>query len=78
MLMTLWAGGENMKRELLVCTSCRRAVFVDSVTNNVPRWTGEVSDLRNKRKRIKGRDDPNVFKREHLRHEMIEVELAQN
>jgi len=65
-----------MNRELLVCCSCKSAIFVDSVANKAPRWTGEFGDPPNKRKRIDGQDDLRVFKREHLRHEMIEVELA--
>jgi len=65
-----------MDRELLVCTRCKSAIFVDSVANRAPKWTGEVGDPPRKRKRLDGQDDLRVFKREHLRHEMIEVELA--
>jgi len=65
-----------MNRELLVCTSCKRAIFVDSVANRAPKWTWEVGDPPSKRNRIDGQDDLRVFKREHLRHEMIEVESA--
>ena len=65
-----------MSRELLVCTICKNAIFIDSVANKTPRWTGEVGDPPSKRKRIDGQDDLRVFKREHWRHEMIEVELA--
>jgi hypothetical protein len=65
-----------MNKELLVCTFCKSAIIVDSVANNAPRWTGEVGDPPSKRKRIDGQDDLNVFKREHSRHEMIEVELV--
>ena len=65
-----------MNRELLVCMSCKSAIFVDSVANKAPRWTGEVGDPPDTRKSINGQDDLDVFKRIHLRHEMIEVELA--
>jgi len=65
-----------MNRELLVCTSCKRAIFVDSVANRAPKWTGEVGDPPGQRRRIEGQDDLRVFKREHYRHETIEVELA--
>ena len=65
-----------MNKGLLVCTSCMSAIFVDSVANKAPRWTGKVGDLPNTRKRINGQDDLNVFKRKHLGHKMIEVELA--
>ena len=66
-----------MNRELLVCMSCKSAIFVDSAANKAQRWTGEVGDPPNTRKRINGQDDLNVFKRKHLRHEMIGVDLAQ-
>lgn len=66
----------NMNKELLVCTACKDAIFVDSVANKAPRWTGEVGDPPSKRKRIDGQDDLSVFKREHSKHEMIEVELV--
>ena len=65
-----------MNRELLVCTICKSAIFVDSVANKAPRWTGEVGDPPSKRKEIGGQDDLRVFKRKHLTHEMIEVELV--
>ncbi len=65
-----------MNRELLVCTSCKRAIFLDSVANEAPRWTGEIGDPANKRIRIDGQNDLIVFKKKHLKHEMIEVELA--
>jgi hypothetical protein len=65
-----------MKRELLVCTICKAGIFVDSLANRAPKWTGEVGDSPDKRKGINGQDDLKVFKREHLRHEMIEVELG--
>ena len=65
-----------MNRELLVCASCKTAIVVDSAANKAPRWTGEVGDPPDKRKRINGQDDLNVFKRKHLSHEMIKVELA--
>ena len=58
--------------------SCKSAIFVDSVANKAPRWTGEFGDPPSKRKRIDGQDDLRVFKGKHLRHEMIEVELAQD
>ena len=67
-----------MNRGLLVCTSCKSAIFVDSVANEAPRWTGKVGDPPSIRKRINGQDDLYVFKRKHLRHEMIEVELAKD
>ena len=67
-----------MNRELLVCMSCKSAVFVDSVANKAPRWTGEVGGPPSNRKRIDGQDDLRVFKGKYLRHEMIEVELAQD
>ena len=65
-----------MNRELLVCTNCKSAIFVVSVANKAPRWTGEVGDSPNKRKSIDGQDDLIVFKRRHWKHEMIEVELG--
>ena len=65
-----------MNRELLVCTICKTAIFVESVANKAPRWTGEAGDPASKRKMIDGQDDLRVFKREHSRHEMIEVELV--
>ena len=58
--------------------SCKSAIFVDSVANKAPRWTGEVVDPPSKTKMINGQDDLMVFKGKHLRHEMIEVELAQD
>lgn len=58
--------------------SCKSVIFVDSVADKAPRWTGEVGDPPSKRKRIDGQDDLRVFKGKHLRHEMIEVELAQD
>ncbi|MFB3885409.1 MAG: hypothetical protein ACE144_09265 [Thermodesulfobacteriota bacterium] len=67
-----------MNRELLVCTNCKSGIFVRSVANTAPRWTGEFGDPPNRRKRIDNQDDLSVFKRKHLRHEMIEVELAQD
>ena len=66
----------NMNRELLVCVICKTAIFVESVANTAPRWTGAVGDPPSKRKRIDGQYDLRVFKREHSRHEMIEVELV--
>jgi len=68
--------GKDMKRALLVCTRCKSAIFVDSMANNAPKWTGEVGDPPDKRKCINGQDDLNVFKQEHLGHGLIEVELA--
>jgi len=65
-----------MKRELLVCTSCRSAIFVVSAANKAPRWTGETGDPPNKRKEIDGQDDLGAFKKKHFMHEMIEAELA--
>ena len=65
-----------MNRELLVCTICKSGIFVTSVANRAPGWAGEAGDPPNKRERIDGQDDLNVFKRKHLKHEMIEVELA--
>ncbi len=65
-----------MNRELLVCTSCKSAIFIDSVANRAPKWIGDVGDPPSKRKRLDGQNDLRVFKRVHLRHEMIEVELA--
>ena len=67
-----------MNRELLVCTDCRSAIFVVSEANEAPKWTGETGDPPNKRIEIDGQDDLRVFKREHLRHEMIEVELTRD
>ena len=67
-----------MNRELLVCTSCKSGIFVDSAANKAPRWTGEAGDPPNKRIRIDGQDDLGVFKRRHLRHETIEVEFTQD
>ena len=67
-----------MNRELLVCMGCKNAIFVDSAANKAPRWTGEVGDPPNTRRRIDGQDDLHVFKRKHLSHEVIEVELAQD
>ena len=67
-----------MNRELLVCTNCRSAIFVASLANKAPKWTGEVGDPPNKRIEMGGQDDLRVFKRKHLRHEMIEVELNQD
>jgi hypothetical protein len=54
------------------------AIFVVSVADKAPRWTGKVGDFPNKRKRIDGQDGLIVFKRQHLKHEMIEVELPQD
>ena len=65
-----------MNRELLVCTRCKSGIFVDSVANKAPRWTGKAGDPPYKRLGIDGQDDLNVFKRRHLSHEMIEVELG--
>ncbi len=65
-----------MNRELLVCTICKSAIFVDSAANKAPKWTGEVGDPLDIRTRIDDQDDLEVFKREHLRHKMIELELA--
>ena len=65
-----------MKRELHVCTNCKSAIFVDSVANRAPRWTGEIGDPPNQRIKIDGQDDLRVFRKKHFRHEMIEVELA--
>jgi len=65
-----------MGRELLVCTTCKSGIFVDSVANTAPRWTGEIGDPPNERKEIGGQDDLRVFKRKHSRHEMVEVELV--
>jgi len=67
-----------MNRELLVCTSCKSAIFVNSEANRAPRWTRKAGDPPDKRERIDGQDDLRVFKRTHLTHEMIEVELAQD
>jgi len=64
-----------MGRELLVCTICKSAIFINSVANKAPRWTGRIGDPPDQRKRIEGQDDLSVFKRDHSRHEMIEVEL---
>ena len=58
--------------------SCKSVIFVDSVADKAPRWTGEVGGPPSNRKRIDGQDDLRVFKGKHLRHEMIEVELAQD
>ncbi len=60
----------------MVCTSCKSAIFVDSVANRAPKWAGELGDPPSKRKRLDGKDDLRVFKRVHFRHEMIEVELV--
>ncbi len=65
-----------MSRELLICTICKTAIFIDSVANKAPRWTGGPGDPPSERKMIDGQDDLRVFKREHSRHEMIEVELV--
>ena len=65
-----------MNRELLVCTICKSAIFIDSVANKAPRWTGDIGDPPSKRKMIDGQDDLSAFKRKHSRHEMIEVELV--
>ena len=64
-----------MGRELLVCTICKSAIFINSVANKAPRWTGRIGDPPDQRKRIDGQDDLSVFKRDHSRHEMSEVEL---
>ncbi len=72
---SLGREGKNMKRELLVCTSCKSAIFVDSMANKAPKWTGELGDTPNKRECINGQDDLKVFKRKHLRHELIKVDL---
>ena len=64
-----------MGRELLVCTICKSPIFINSVANKAPRWTGRIGDPPDQRKRIDGQDDLSVFKRDHSRHEMIEVEL---
>ncbi len=69
------ARKKKMKRELLVCTIFKSGIFVDSVANKAPRWTGQVGDPPNTRERINGQDDLNVFKRKHLRHELIKVGL---
>ena len=66
----------NKNRELLVCTMCKTAIFVDSAVHKAPRWTGEAGDPPSKRKRIDGQDNLSVFKKEHTMHEMIEVELV--
>jgi hypothetical protein len=68
--------GKNMNRELLICANCKSAIFVDSAANKAPRWTGETGDPPNKRIEIDSQDDLRVFKRKHLKHEIIEVELA--
>ncbi len=70
-------GDWSMGRELLVCTWCKSGIFVDSIANTAPRWTGRVGDPLETRIAIEGQDDLCVFKRKHLRHEMIEVELNQ-
>ncbi len=64
-----------MSRELLVCTNCKNAIFVDSQANKASKWTGEPADHPGTRIEINGQDDLSVFKREHMRHEIIEVEL---
>ncbi len=62
-------------RELLVCTSCKSAIFVKSVANTAPRFTGNVGDPPESRMMIGGQDDLGDFKRTHQKHEVIEVEL---
>ena len=64
-----------MNRGLLVCMDCKKAIFIDSVANESPRWTGEIGDPPSKRRRINGQDDLAVFKKKHIRHEMTVVEL---
>ncbi len=66
-----------MNRELLVCTNCKSAIFVDSLANTSPRWTGDPGDPPDTRIEMNGQDDLGIFKRKHLRNEIIEVELAQ-
>ena len=56
--------------------SCKSVIFVDSVADKAPRWTGEVGGPPSNRKRIDGQDDLRVFKTNHLSHEMIEVALT--
>ena len=65
-----------MNKDLLVCRNCKSAIFVHSVANKAPRWTGEIGDPPDKRKCVNGQDDLKVFKREHLSHELIAVELT--
>jgi|OpeIllAssembly_1097287.scaffolds.fasta_scaffold2747809_1 hypothetical protein len=65
-----------MNRQLLICASCKTAIFVDSDANKAPRWTGKIGDPPNERMKIDGQDDLRVFKTNHLSHEMIEVALT--
>ena len=64
-----------MNRQLLVCTTCKSAIFVESTANSAPRWTGEIGDPPHQRMKIDDQDDLKVFKKKHLRHEIIQVEL---
>lgn len=61
-------------REILVCLKCNRYIFINSLANQAPRWTGKIGDPIEKRKEIVGQDDLREFKRKHRRHEIIEAE----
>ncbi|OGZ33603.1 MAG: hypothetical protein A2Y98_01570 [Candidatus Portnoybacteria bacterium RBG_19FT_COMBO_36_7] len=62
-------------REILVCTDCKSAIFVDSVANTAPRFTGNFGDHPENREMIDGQDDLRDFKRTHRKHKVIEVKL---
>jgi hypothetical protein len=67
-----------VNRELLICTICKRAIFVDSPSNQAPRWTGNPGDPPNERIEIEGQDDLRVFTCQHLSHDVMEVELVED
>jgi len=65
-----------MGRKILVCINCKAAIFLDSVANTVPRWTGRTGDPVERRIEKHGQDDERDFKIEHRGHKSIVAELA--
>lgn len=62
-----------MAKEILVCTNCAVFVPLNSPTNTVPRYTGEIGDDPKTRKEIPGQDDIRDFREKHRGHKLLEV-----
>jgi hypothetical protein len=64
-----------MERKILVCINCKAAIFLDSVANTAPRWTGKPGDPPKQRLEKRGQDDLKDFKVIHRKHKVIKASL---
>jgi hypothetical protein len=65
-----------MARKILVCETHKKAIFLKSIANTAPRWTGRPGDPPEQRQEIGGQDDLKSFKKDHRKCKKIRVSLV--